>query len=66
MARRIAEAPAVTVRMARRVLGHLAEPAVRSSMAEELIAQTFVSPSDDMAEMRAARAEGRPPIYTGR
>lgn len=65
MAQRIAEAPAVTVRMARRVLGHLAEPAVRSSMAEELIAQTFISRSDDMAEMRAARDEGRPPLYTG-
>ena len=65
MAARIAAAPAVTVKMARRVLGHLAEPEVRSSMAEELIAQTFISRSDDMAELRAARAEDRPPTYTG-
>jgi len=65
MAERIATAPAVTVKMARRVLAHLAEPAIRSSMAEELITQTFISRSDDMAEMRAARAEGRPPRYTG-
>lgn len=65
MAERIAAAPAVTVRMARRVLGHLAEPEVRASMAEELIAQTFVNRSDDMAELRAARAEGRDPVYTG-
>jgi enoyl-CoA hydratase/carnithine racemase len=65
MAERIASAPAVTVKMARRVLGHLAEPAIRSSMAEELIAQTFINRSDDYAEMRAARAEGREPRYTG-
>jgi enoyl-CoA hydratase/carnithine racemase len=65
MARRIAAAPAVTVKMARRVIAHLAEPEVRSSMAEELIAQTFVNRSDDYAEMRAARAEDRDPVYTG-
>ena len=65
MAAQIAAAPAVTVKMARRVLGHLGEPAVRSSMAEELIAQTFISRSDDMAELRAARAEDREPRFTG-
>jgi enoyl-CoA hydratase/carnithine racemase len=65
MAGRIADAPAVTVKMARRVIAHLAEPAIRSSMAEELIAQTFVNRSDDFAEMRAARTEDRPPVYTG-
>jgi enoyl-CoA hydratase/carnithine racemase len=65
MAEKIAASPAVTVKMARRVLGHLAEPEVRSSMAEELIAQTFISRSDDLAELRAARAEDRPPVYTG-
>lgn len=65
MADKIAAAPAVTVKMARRVLSHLAEPEVRSSMAEELIAQTFINRSDDLAELRAARAEGRPPAYTG-
>jgi enoyl-CoA hydratase/carnithine racemase len=65
MARRIAAAPAVTVKMARRVIAHLAEPEIRASMAEELIAQTFINRSDDYAEMRAARAEDRPPVYTG-
>ena len=65
MAEKIAAAPAVTVKMARRVIGHLAEPEVRSSMAEELIAQTFISRSDDFAEFRAARADGREPHYTG-
>ena len=34
-------------------------------MAEELIAQTFINKSDDMAEFRAARAEGRDPNFTG-
>jgi enoyl-CoA hydratase/carnithine racemase len=65
MAQKIAAAPAVTVKMARRVLRHLSESEVRSSMAEELIAQTFIAKSDDMAEFRAARAEARPPNYTG-
>ena len=65
IARKIASAPAVTVKMARRVIRHLAEPEVRSSMAEELIAQTFINKSDDFAEMRAAHAEQREPRYTG-
>jgi enoyl-CoA hydratase/carnithine racemase len=65
MAHKIAAAPAVTVKMARRVLRHLSEGEVRSSMAEELIAQTFIAKSDDMAEFRAARAEDRAPHYTG-
>src|SRR6476659_3539657 len=65
MAGKVAAAPAVTVKVARRVIKHLAEAEIRSSMAEELVGQTFVSRSDDMAEMRAARIEGRDPVYTG-
>jgi enoyl-CoA hydratase/carnithine racemase len=65
MARKIAAAPAVSVKMARRVIKHLSEPEIRSSMAEEMIAQTFIAKSDDMAEFRAARAEDRAPHYTG-
>jgi enoyl-CoA hydratase/carnithine racemase len=65
IADRIAALPAVSVKMARRVMAHLAEPEVRSSMAEELIAQTFINRSDDMAEFRAAKAEAREPRYTG-
>ena len=34
-------------------------------MADELIYQTFINRSDDMAELRAARAEGRDATYTG-
>jgi enoyl-CoA hydratase/carnithine racemase len=65
MAEKIAAAPAVTVKMARRVIKRLSEPDLRASMADELIYQTFISRSDDMAEFRAARAEDRAPGYTG-
>jgi enoyl-CoA hydratase/carnithine racemase len=65
MAERIVSSPAVTVKMARRVIRHLSEPQVRSSMADELIAQTFINKSDDYAEFRAAKAEEREPRYTG-
>ncbi len=65
MAEAIAAAPAVTVKMARRVIAHLAEPEIRSSMADELVYQTFINKSDDFAELKAARAEERAPKYTG-
>jgi enoyl-CoA hydratase/carnithine racemase len=65
MAEKIAAAPAVTIKMARRVIKHLSEPAVRASMEDELIYQTFLNRSDDFAEFKAARAEGRPPRYSG-
>jgi len=65
MAERIAAAPAVTVKMARRVIKHLSEPQLRSSMEDELVYQTFVNRSDDLAERRAAAAEDRPALYTG-
>jgi enoyl-CoA hydratase/carnithine racemase len=65
MAEKIAAAPAVTIKMARRVLQHLSEPGVRSSMEDELIYQTFINKSSDIAEMKAANAEGRAPRYTG-
>jgi enoyl-CoA hydratase/carnithine racemase len=65
IAEQIAAAPAVTVKMAREVIRHLALPQIRSSMAEEVIYQTFINKSDDIAELRAARAEDRTPRYTG-
>jgi len=65
MAEKVAASPALTVKAARRVLRHLWEPQLRSSMDEELILQTFLNRSDDYAEFRAARAEGRAPAYTG-
>jgi enoyl-CoA hydratase/carnithine racemase len=65
MADQIAAAPAVTIKMAREVIRHLALPQIRSSMSDEMIYQTFINKSDDMAELRAARAEDRAPRYTG-
>lgn len=65
MAEKIAASPVVTVKMARRIVNHLGEPVVRAAMAEELISQTFINKSDDYAEFRAARADGRPAHYTG-
>ncbi|HZR14352.1 MAG TPA: enoyl-CoA hydratase/isomerase family protein [Acidimicrobiia bacterium] len=65
IAEKIAAAPAVTVKMAREVIRHLSVPAIRTSMADEMIYQTFINRSDDFAELRAARAEGREPRYTG-
>ena len=65
MADRIAASPAVTVKMARRVIRHLALPQQRAAMEDELIYQTFINKSDDYAEMRAAHADDRPPQYGG-
>ena len=64
MADKIAAAPAVAVKMARRVIARLARPQ-QPSMGDELIYQTFINKSEDFAEMRAARTEERPPVYRG-
>ena len=65
MAEQIAATPAVTVKLAREVLRHLSVPPSRASMADEMVYQTFLNRSDDFAEFRAARTEGRAPRYTG-
>ncbi len=65
MASAVASAPWLTVKMARKVISHLSVPQVRASLEDELVFQTFVKKSDDFAEFKAARAEGRPPKYTG-
>jgi enoyl-CoA hydratase/carnithine racemase len=65
MAEQIAATPTVAVKLAREVLRQLTLPDVRSSMRDEMIYQTFLNRSDDFAEFRAARAEGREPRYTG-
>jgi len=64
-AEQVAAAPKMTVKLAREVIRHLSVPAVRSSMADELIYQTMINQSADFAEFRAARAEDRPAHYTG-
>ncbi len=65
MAEKIAASPAIAVKLARRVVKHLSEPSLLASMEDELFYQTFLNKSDDFAEFRAARAEGRDPHYTG-
>jgi enoyl-CoA hydratase/carnithine racemase len=47
MANKIAAAPAETIRVARRILGHLATPEVVASMDEEMVAQTFLKHQKD-------------------
>jgi len=64
-AEQIASAPKVSVKLAREVIRHLALEQLRSSMNDEMIYQTTINKSDDMAELRAARAEDRAPRYTG-
>lgn len=65
MAEKIAAAPQATVKMARKVIQHLSEHEVRTSMADENVFQTFINKSEDYAEFRAARAENRTPKYSG-
>ena len=65
MAEKIATSPAVTVKLARKVIAHLSRPQIRTSMEDELIYQTFLNKSEDFAEFRAARAEEREPNYRG-
>ena len=66
MAERIADAPAFTVKMARRTLFNLSAPEVQRSINEEAVAQSMVFASDDYAEMKAARTEDRTPVYRRR
>lgn len=46
MAEKIAAAPALTVKMARKVISHLSRPQIQSSMDDELIYQTFLKYGD--------------------
>jgi enoyl-CoA hydratase/carnithine racemase len=66
IARTIAEAPAFTVKMARRTIASLANEEVQRSIAGEAVAQSMVFASSDYAEMKAGRAEGREPTYRRR
>ena len=66
VAHTIAKAPPFTVKMFRRTLDRLATPLVDASMQEESVAQSMVFASEDYAEMKKARAEGRDPVYRGR
>lgn len=66
MAHQIARQSAFAVKMFRRTLARMADPLVLASMQEESVAQVLTQGSDDYAEGKAARAEGREPVYRGR
>ncbi|MCE2389852.1 MAG: enoyl-CoA hydratase/isomerase family protein [Proteobacteria bacterium] len=66
IAREIAQAPAFTVKMARRNMDLLASDEVIRSIREEATTQTLTFASDDYAEMKEARAAGREPKYRRR
>lgn len=66
VARDIASMSAFAVKMFRRTLGRLANPPVQASIQEEAVSQVLTQASDDYAELRAARAEGREPVYRRR
>jgi enoyl-CoA hydratase/carnithine racemase len=66
VAHAIAKAPAFTVKMFRRTLARLVNPAVQASIQEEALTQSMVFASWDYREMKAARAEQREPKYRGR
>jgi enoyl-CoA hydratase/carnithine racemase len=66
MAKKIADAPAFTVKMARRNMSLIADEPVIRSIDEEATTQTLVFASTDYAEMKAARAEKREPKYRRR
>jgi enoyl-CoA hydratase/carnithine racemase len=66
LAQEIASRSPLAVRMARGVLSTLATPEVERGLHEELLAQTVLFGSEDYAELKAARAEGREPKFKGR
>jgi enoyl-CoA hydratase/carnithine racemase len=62
----IAANPPFAARMFRRTLARLAHPLVQRTMQEESMAMTAIYETDDYAEMKTARSEGRDPSYRGR
>jgi enoyl-CoA hydratase/carnithine racemase len=62
-ARTIAAMPPLAVRAWRQALSDLATPPVTKSLHDELLGQLLVYSSQDFAEFRAARSEGRTPLY---
>jgi enoyl-CoA hydratase/carnithine racemase len=65
MAEKIAAVPPLSLKLARRVVRNLHEPAIRVSMNDESLMQTVINKSEDFAEFQAARAEKRAPSFPG-
>ena len=66
MCQEIAASPPFSVKMFRRTLSRLGTPMVQRTMQEESMAMTALYETEDYAELKAARAEGRPPVYKNR
>jgi enoyl-CoA hydratase/carnithine racemase len=66
MAQHIAHLPAFAVKMFRRDLQRISTHLVQESIDEEALLQAQVYTSDDYAEFKAAKAEGREPHYRNR
>lgn len=63
VAQTIAALPPLAVRAWRQNMNDIATPLVTKSLHDELVQQMLVYKSEDFAEFKAARAEGRPPRY---
>jgi enoyl-CoA hydratase/carnithine racemase len=63
VAQTIAGLPPLAVRAWRQNMNDIATPLITKSLHDELVQQMLVYKSDDFAEFKAARAEGRPPQY---
>ena len=66
MARLIASRPAFAVQLFRRSLRRMALPLVEESLEDEAMSLAFHYTSADYAEFKAAKAEGRTPIWRNR
>ena len=62
----IASQPPFAVQMFRRTLSRLGHPLVQRTLQEESMAMTAIYATEDYAEMKTARAQGREPKYRGR
>jgi len=66
IARRLASRPPLAVRMFKHLVDQVHRGRVLDELRAELPVLMALYASDDVAEARSARAEGRPPVYRGR
>jgi len=65
MAQKVAAIAPISVKLARRVIRNLHEPAIRTSMHDELLMQTVINKSEDFGELKKAREESREASFPG-
>jgi len=66
LAAKLAAGPPLAIAMAKQLVDQLWAGRVRDGIRQELLAQTALFSSEDYAEARSARSEGREPRYRGR